>query len=300
MRERTPAPVLRTAAEDLCDEDELLRMVSEAPPRSPARSSRGDQLYRVPPIYFIGDSRAVPFRNSLYVSEFTLRTYQLRSVHLRALHAADFYSPGNGLNLPLMNALATDMAVITRDEGARWAAEDEAAPLVLFCGLYDVLRVLDELGPDAAIPGWDAMSRRYDHGTTPASRTVSAEEAVQRAFARMEPLATAIEALQAMGFVHIFVHGFPRARRGERFQRLYGKLKARRQHDTNTLLKVHMLFDEVARSIARRTSTRYVAGAVDANGEILEHVTEDYAHYNARGVREVARTIVSILEGVVE
>jgi hypothetical protein len=305
MRERTPAAAARGAAEALCDEDEILAAVS-AETRSPAADAFGaDTFYRLPPIYFIGDSRVIPFRNAVYASEFTSRAYQLRSVHLRSLHAADFYSRERGINLPLLSTLATDQAVISHDEGARWnatRAEDDAgtAPLVLFCGPYDVHRVMDELGPDADITAWDERSSRYDVSTKPASRLVSAQDVFQRVLEIMEPFALGIEVLRTMGFDRIFIHGSPRSHRGERFERLYGKFKWLRQYHPNALLKVHMLFDEAALSIAQRTSARYISGPVDANGELSRNLTWDDVHYNAEGARLVARSVVQILEGVVE
>ena len=288
-----------------CDEDEILEAVSRETRPPAARALGADAFYRLSPIYFIGDSRAIPFRNAVYASEFTSRAYQLRSVHLRSLHAADFYSRERGINLPLLSTLATDQAVISHDEGARWTAtraehDAGAAPLVLFCGPYDAHRVMDELGPDGDITAWDERSSRYDVSTKPASRLVSAHDALQRVLEIMEPFALGIEALRTMGFGRIFIHGSPPSHRSERFDRLYGKSKGLRQYHPNALLKVHLLFDEAARSIARRTSARYVCGPVDANGEVSQGFTWDDVHYNAEGARMVARSVVQILEGVVE
>ena len=116
----------------------------------------------------------------------------------------------------------------------------------------------------------------------------------------MEPFALGIGALRTMGFDRIFIHGSRRSQRGERFDRLYGKFKSFRQYHPNALPKVHMLFDEAAQSIAQRTSARYISGPVDANGELSRDVTWDDVHYNVDGARKVARSVVSVLEGVVE
>ena len=305
MQERTAAAAARGTAAPLCDEDEILEAVSRDT-RPPAAHALGvDAFYRLPPIYFIGDSRAIPFRNAVYASEFTSRAYQLRSVHLRSLHAADFYSRERGINHPLLSTLATDQAVISYDEGARWAAtradhDAGTAPLVLFCGPYDAHRVMDELGPDADITAWDERSSRYDVSTKPPSRLVSAHDVSQRVLEIMEPFALGIEALRTMGFDRIFIHGSPRSHRGKRFDRLYGTFKWLRQYHPNAMPKVHMLFDEAARSIAQRTSARYISGPVDAHGELSRDVTWDDVHYNADGARMVARSVVQILEGVVE
>ncbi|HEY6237358.1 MAG TPA: hypothetical protein VIW69_19820 [Candidatus Elarobacter sp.] len=270
-----------------------------------AHALEAGAFYRLPPIYFVGDSRVIPFRNAIYASEFTSRAYQLRSVHLRCLHAADFYSRERGINLALLGTLATDQAVMSNDEGRQWIAtraEQDAgtAPLVLFCGPYDAHRVLDELGPDADITAWDERSNRYDVSTQPVSRLVSAQDTLQRVLEIMEPFALGIEALRTMGFDRIFIHGSPRSQRGERFDRLYGTFKWLRQSHPNAMPKVHMLFDEAARSIARRTSARYISGPVDAGGELSRDVTWDDVHYNAEGARMVARSVVQVLEGVVE
>jgi hypothetical protein len=304
MQEGTATPV-RGTVDPLCDEDAILEAVSRETQSPAAHALGADTFYRLPPIYFIGDSRVVPFRNAVYASEFTSRAYQLRSVHLRSLHAADFYSRERGINVPLLSTLATDLAVISYDEGARWQVyrsehDPDPAPLVLFCGPYDAHRVMDELGPDADISAWDARSSRYDVSTKPASRLVSSQDALLRVLEIMEPFALGIEALRTMGFDRIFVHGSPPSQRGERFNRLYGKFKGLRQYHPNALPKVHVLFDEAALSIAQRTSARYISGPVDAHGELSQDVTWDDVHYNADGAREVARSVVSILEGVVE
>jgi hypothetical protein len=291
--------------EELCDEDVLLDEIARES-AAPAQGLAPGTFQRFPPVYFIGDSRAMPFRNAVYVSEHTARAYQLRSVHLRSLYAADLFSRERGLAYGLLNALATDQTVITHDFGATWNATpwddllEGTAPLVLLCGAYDVHRLMDQIGPDADILAWDADSRRFERSPLPASRLVDAEEALQRAHAIMEPLAPAIEALRTMGFARIFVHGTPPVHLGERFQRLYGHAKLFRQYHPNALPKASLLVDAAIRSIAARTSARYVSGPVDADGALRSELTSDDVHYNAEGAREVARSVVSVLEGVVE
>lgn len=299
----------RTAAftgEAVCDEDEVLEAVAAEP--SPANGwGEAGAFYRVPALYFIGDSRVMPFRNAVYVSPYTARRYVLRSVHLRSLHAADFYSAEHGINAALIGALATDQAMISHDEGAHWtatASDDRAdrgtSPLVLFCGPYDVHRILDELGPDADVLPWDARSRRCAATMQPASRLVRADDVVQRILELMQPFSLGIRALRAIGFTRIFVHGAYRSRGTERFQERYGHAKWLRLYHPNALFNVMMLLDEAMRRIALETSSRYVAGPVDADGLLAEELTWDDIHYSARGASEVARHVVSVLEGVVE
>ncbi|HEV3089228.1 MAG TPA: hypothetical protein VGX96_18635 [Candidatus Elarobacter sp.] len=293
-------------ARALCDEDEILAAVS----RDQLPVERGfapGTLHRLPPIYFVGDSRALPFRNAVYTSEFTARSYQLRTVHLRFLHAADFYSRERGLTTALLDALATDDTLTPHDEGARWTASrwehdlEGAAPLVLFCGPYDAHRVMDYIGPDADIAAWDQRSHACDVSAEPASRLVSAAEVRRYVLEIMEPFALGIEALRAMGLDRIFVHGSPAApQRTDRFYRLFGHVKWLRQYHPNALSKVLLLFDDAARTIAARTSARYLSGPVDAHGGTPPELTSDDVHYNADGVRELARSVVAVLEGVVE
>ncbi len=159
---------------------------------------------------------------------------------------------------------------------------------------------MDELGPDADITAWDGRSSRYDVSTKPASRLVSAQDTLHRVLEIMEPFALGIEALRTMGFDRIFIHGSRRSQRTERFDRVYGTSKWLRQYHPNAMPKVHMLFDEAAQSIARRTSARYISGPVSAYGEFTRDVTWDDVHYNAEGARMVARSVVQVLEGVVE
>ncbi len=297
-----------TAPEPLCDEDEILAAVAQEPPSSTAPSFAAGSFQRLPPIYFIGDSRTIPFRNAVYVSEFTSRAYQLRSVHLRGLRAADFYSREHGINASLLTTLATDQTVISHDEGVRWIVnlsefvmESDAAKLVLFCGPYDARLALEELGPDADIPAWNEVSSRYDVSTKPALRLMSADDVRARLLELMEPFALGIEALRAMGFGRIFIHGCPRTQRGERFSSRYGDVvEWLRDYHPNVLFKIHMLLDEVARSIAARTSARYVSGPADADGEIARQFTFDDVHYNNLGAQEVVRAVVAVVEGVVE
>jgi hypothetical protein len=293
--------------EALCDEDAVLDEVSRETTVPTAHGFSADAFHRLPPIYFIGDSRSIAFRNAVYVSEFTSRAYQLRSVHLRSLHAADFFSREHALAPPLVSALATDQTIISHDDGEHWIVnrsefvlDTDAAPLVLFCGVHDAHRVMDYLGPDGDIPAWDERSRRFDATKKPVSRLVSAEDALQRVLELMEPFALGIEALKTMGFHRIFVHGCPCSSDSTRAGRRSVQMKGMRQYHPNAGGKVYALIDEAIRSIARRTSARYLAGPVDARGELPAAVTWDDVHYNADGARAVARSVVSVLEGVVE
>ena len=302
MQDRTAA----LAEEAICDEDEILKTVAAEPTSADGWGEAG-AFHRVPALYFIGDSRVMPFRNAVYVSPYTARGYVLRSIHLRCLHAADFYSAEHGLNAALIGTLATDQAMISDDEGAHWTAtawDDRAgagtSPLVLFCGPYDVHRVLHELGPGADVRAWDERSQRHTVTMPPPSRLVGADEVLQRILEMMQPFAEGIRALQAIGFTRIFVHGAYRSRSAERFQERYGQAKWLRQHHPNALLKVTLLLDEAMRRIAQETSSRYVAGPVDADGSLAEELTWDDVHYSAQGASEVARYVVSVVEGVVE
>jgi len=302
MQERTAALV--DAA--ICDEDEILKTVAGEPTSANGWAEAG-AFYRVPALYFIGDSRVMPFRNAVYVSPYTARGYVLRSIHLRCLHAGDFYSAEHGLNAALIGTFATDQAMISNDEGAHWtatASEDRAgagtSPLVLFCGPYDVHRVLQELGPGADVRPWDERSQRHTVTVPPPSRLVGADEVSQRILEMMQPFAEGIRALQAIGFTRIFVHGAYRSRGAERFQERYGQAKWLRQYHPNALLKVTLLLDEAMRRIALETSSRYLAAPVDADGLLAEELTWDDVHYSAQGASEVARCVVSVLEGVVE
>jgi hypothetical protein len=296
----------------LCDEDEILNAISATSfGRAPAPAS---EFLKLSPVYFIGDSRAIVFRNSTYISPFTAKAYQLRSVFLRNLYAADFYAPERGLNLALLTTLATDQAAITYDEGATWTAnrrdfeadadghsiERGSAPLVLFCGNFDAIRVLDELGPDVDVAAWDDLSRGYELSRKPASSVLQPDFVLARMLDALEPFALGVNALQAMGFERIFVHGYPRPQSGERFGRLYGTLKSLRQYHPNAMPKVSLILDRALREIAQRTSARFVSGPAGPNGELSQEFTWDDVHYNARGASACAREVISVLEGVVE
>jgi len=311
---RNGSPHLTDAtAEALCDEDAILNAIS-AESYAASAPSLPNEFHKLSPIYFIGDSRTLIFRNSTYVSPFTSNVFQLRSVFLRNLYGADFYSPESGLNFSLLTILATDQAAITYDEGATWIAnrrdfeadadgrniERGSAPLVLFCGVFDGIRVLDELGSDVDVLAWDDVSRGYDLSSKPASKVLHPDHVLQRVLDVLEPFALGVKALQAMGFERIFVHGYPRPKSGERFARVYGQLKSLRQYHPNALPKVSLILDRAMRVIAQRTSARYVAGPTTVDGELPQEFTWDDVHYNARGACEVARQVVSVLEGVVE
>jgi hypothetical protein len=300
-----PAPSA-LAAEAICDEDEILAAVAAEASSANGWAEAGG-FYQLSPLYFIGDSRVIPFRNAVYVSPYTTRAYALRSVHLRSLHAADFYSPEDGINAALTGALATDQAMISHDEGAHWYAtvSDQhagpgPAPLVLFCGPYDVHRVLDELGPDVDIIPWDERSERYALTMRPASRLVPADDVTARMLEMMQPFAVGIRALQAIGFTRIFVHGSYRSFALEQFDERYAKLKWLRQYHPNALLRMVALLDDVLRRIALDTASRYVTGPIDADGMLADEFTYDGLHYSALGAGELARRVVSVLEGVVE
>ena len=299
------SPANESEPRALCDEDELLAAVAQAAAQPSRRAFGGGAFDRLPAIYFIGDSRSITFRNVVYTSEFTNRSYLLRSAHLRSLYAGDFRSRAGPVNEALLNQLATDQALIIHDGPMGWTAAradgpNGPAPLVFFCGLADMFRTLDALGPDADIRAWDELSRRCDVSRVPASRLVSAEETLRIALETLEPFALGIEALRTMGFDRIFLHGCPRFTLGERFEADNRGAKWRRQIHPNVIAKALLLFDEAIRSIAVRTNARYVAGPVDADGVLPPEVTHDDVHYNDEGARRVVQSVVSVLEGVVE
>jgi hypothetical protein len=300
--DRTPGASAATA---ICDEDEILAAAAAEPGSANGWGEAG-AFHRVPPVYFIGDSRVVPFRNAVYVSPYTARAYALRAVSLRSLHAADLYSPETGISAALMGTLATDLAVTANDEGTRWQATasdhppgPSTAPLVLFCGPYDMHRVLDELGPDADVVPWDSRSQRYA-ATRSASRLVRADEISQRIDEIMQPLALGIRALRAIGFDRLFVHGAYRPCDIERVRERYGTMVSFRRYRLSALFKVLILLDDALRRIALESSSRYIAGPADADGLLADEFTSDDVHYSARGASELARHVVAVLEGVVE
>jgi hypothetical protein len=305
---REPAGTVRAgaSADAPCDEDEILETIANEPVFADGWTAAGE-LRRLPPIYFIGDSRVMPFRNAVYVSEHTARAYQLRSVHLRCLYAVDFYSAERGLNAALVGALATDQAMISHDEGARWSAtpwhegrDAGTAPLVLFCGAYDVHRVMDELGPNADVLAWDDVSRGCDVTSRPASSFATADDVLRRILEIMQPLALGIGALRELGFARIWVHGCYRPRMGENLEARFRDMVWLQEYRPGTFAKVQLLFDRAMRRIAAQTSSRYLAAPVDANGEVAADCTADDVHYNVRGASEVARSVIAVLEGVVE
>ena len=308
-----PVGEVQSPREALCDEDEILRAIS-AEPDAPNEFAQRDELHRLWPIYFVGDSRAIVFRNRLYVSPHTYRPYELRSVYLRNLHAVDFYSVQRGLNAPLTNALATDVATVSSNGGFRWSAnrldyerepdgsrfEHGPAPLVLFCGSFDCMRVLDELGPDADVAAWDDASRRCEVTSAPSSRVVPVDEVRRRMFEVLEPFASGIRYLRGIGFERIFVHGYGRARTVDSFGRIDQGLKFLRQYHPNAWGKIRIVLDQELRSIAQRTGARFIAGVVSEDGKTSREYTWDAVHYNLRGALEVVRAVVDVLEGVVE
>lgn len=305
-------PGFDLTSEAPCDEDELLDAVT-AERHTPASAEVEDEFFKLSPIYFIGDSRTIVFRNSTYVSPFTSTAFQLRSVYLRDLYVSDFYGAQDGLSPLVLATLAADQASITYDEGRTWIAsrrdyeanadgrtiERGPAPLVLFCGANERRRLLDDLGPDADVAAWDEPSRRCDLSREPASMLVSADDALQRAVEILEPFARGIDALRAMGFERIFVHGYARPPI-EGLGRGAVREKSIRQRHPNAMRKAALLIDAALRITAQRTSARYIPPPGNGEGVVPPEFTWDGFHYNARGACEVARAVVSVLEGVVE
>ncbi len=261
----------RRTTDELCDEDELLAAVSREAGQPVRRAFEPGTFGRLPPIYFIGDSRSVAFLNGIYTSEFTARSYLLRSVHLRNLFATDFCSRDGVINDALLHVLAADLAVIGHEGGARWTAAptdhvagNGSAPVVLFCDLADAFHIVDALGPDVDIPAWDELSLLCDVSRVPAARLASADDTLDRAIEALEPFARGVEALQAIGFDRIFLHGCPRLDLGERFEGTNSRAKWRRQIHPNVIAKALLLFDAAIRVIAARAKVRYLSGPVDA------------------------------------
>ncbi len=293
-------------AGDLCDEDEILKSVSRGAHAPAGPAFAAGTLHYTLPICFGGDSRALPFRNAVYTSEFTSRSYSMRVAHLGITRATDFVSRDGGVGNGLLSALVMDRFAITREEGttctaAPWsAAIPGSLPIVLFCGPYELHEFMLELGPDTDVAAWDVRSSRYDARSKPALRLLPADEVRQRVHRSMEPFALGIEALRRMGFDRIFIHGMPPSAWGERFKRAYPHVPWFETSHPNAFPKVWLLYDEALREIAVRTSTHIVTGPLDAEGILPPEATWDDVHYTADGARAVVRTVLSIVEGVVE
>jgi hypothetical protein len=171
---------------------------------------------------------------------------------------------------------------------------------VLFCGPYEAHEMMGELGPDTDLAAWDERSNRYDARLKPTSRLLQADAVRHRVSEMMEPFALGVAALRRMGFERIFIHGMPPARWSERFRAAYGDVPWFETSHPNAFPKVWLLFDEVLRSIAARTSTRVVYGPLDADGILRTEATWDDVHYTVDGARELARSVISFVEGEVE
>ncbi len=303
---RSGATNAPAAADELCDEDAVLEAVSRAAPAAAGPAFAAGSFHYTLPICFVGDSRTLPFRNAVYTSELTSRPYSLHAVHLGITRAVDFFLHEGRVGDRLLQALAADRAVITDDGGTTWTAArwsgaiPGALPLVLFCGPSEANEIMLELGPDTDIAAWDERSSRYGAPLSPTSRLLKADEVRQRVEQTLEPFALGIDVLRHMGFERIFVHGMPPARWAERFRRAYPHVSWLETSHPNAFPKVWLLFDEVLRSIAERTSARVVCGPLDAEGILRPEATSDDVHYTPEGAREVARCVVSFVEGAVE
>jgi hypothetical protein len=202
-----------------CDEDVLLDLIHAAD-AIPVRSSAvSRQIAHPSPIYFVGDSNSVIYRDRIFELPGSDRRYLGRTLHTPALGAVMLCGSDGALNPNLVTALVGEQLLIADGLGGwtkferglnqglkilRKADERERddPPVVLFCGSFDQWRIIEELGThEIRIPSEIGLGP-----SAPArADALSFEDGVALAMPYVAPLEHGLRILRSAG-LRIFLH----------------------------------------------------------------------------------------------
>jgi len=145
-----------------CDEDELLALIARDRDRGPALRAHPERVARVAdaiPLYFVGDSSANIFRDTLYGSPDTSDVFIGRALYTPALYARELLDHDGNLNAALAEQLV-QAHVLQRPEPNVYRASNDIdkqlqrpeihlrrdPPVTLCCGAFDCVTFLEEIG----------------------------------------------------------------------------------------------------------------------------------------------------------
>jgi len=218
------APTVAPAAEQLiaalagdCDEDRLLALLTADRARSaPRGGDAGDEAVEHPiPLYFVGDSGCVTFRDTLYHVPSHRDTFIGRAMHTPGLYAAELTDRKGNLNAAVLSHLVLagilrtagpEAYFVQRDYNRMLGLTDDlrmSPPVTLFCGTLDAYRLLTVVDsamieiPDELDRG-EWRPRRADD--------VPFDEAVAIALSILEGFERGLTLLKSYGLERLAVH----------------------------------------------------------------------------------------------
>jgi GSCFA family len=199
-----------------CDEDRLLALLGAERAAAPRPTSAEAQTVdHAIPLYFVGDSGCIVFRDAFYRSAQRGAVFIGRGLHTPSLYAGELVDAQGKLNAAVAAQLVF-AGVLHEDESNGYVAEsyysrfvgysDElrlSPPVTLFCGGFDTHRLLGELGM-AMIAVPEALAHGLE--VTPRAGDVPFEEAVAAASRSLEPFEAGLRLLKSYGLRHLAVH----------------------------------------------------------------------------------------------
>jgi hypothetical protein len=200
-----------------CDEDRLLALL--AADRASAAPSRvagaAESIEHAIPLYFVGDSGCVVFRDALYRFPQHPGVFVGRGLHTPGIYAGELVDAEGKLNAAVSSQLLS-AGVLRRAGPDAYCVQPDysrmlgftgdlrlSPPVTLFCGALDSYRLITEL--DLAMIDIPAELGRGDFGPRRTS-DVPFDEAVARASELLAPFERGLALLKSYGLQHLAVH----------------------------------------------------------------------------------------------
>ena len=223
--QKLPMPAVPPAADRAflpfatdCDEDRLLALLAaERATNAASRSSAAaESLEHAVPLYFLGDSSTLAFRDAVYRFAQHESVFIGRALYTPSLYAGELVDDQGMLNAAVLTQLVS-AGVLKRTAGpAGYAVQSEhshmmgftndlrlSPPLTLCCGGFDATRLLTELDL-AIIDVPDALLRGLP--STPRVSDVPFEAAVALASTLLRPFERGLQLLKSYGLQRLAVH----------------------------------------------------------------------------------------------
>jgi hypothetical protein len=199
-----------------CDEDRLLALLTAERTAAPHRTNgAAETVEHAIPLYFVGDSGCIVFRDALYRSPPRQAVFVGRGLHTPSLYAGELVDAHGDLNAAVAAHLVFagvlrktgPSAYVVQHEYSNFVGYSDdlriSPPVTLCCGGFDAHRLLAELGSATlAIP----ESLAHGLNATPRAADVPFEEAVAVASRLLLPFEAGLRLLKSYGLRHLAVH----------------------------------------------------------------------------------------------
>jgi hypothetical protein len=262
---------------------------------------------RADPMYFIGDSSTMAFQNRLYKDKTSNRTFIGRSVFLPGLYAADMCDSNGNIHPHVIANLATENLIVA-DGSGRWTAfrwdlsitthyvakmtgaDLAQPPIVISCGGFDGIRLLEEIGEaEIDLPGF--LPPTPGHPSRYATHC-SFEDACKIARPYLEPYGRAMLMLRSFGLTNLFIHDLaPTERDDDEFRRYFASGSTIRSR-----LQCGIVMNFVIREFANRAAIPFIElwpKVTTPDGYRDRRFSRDVVHLNSRAAM---LTVGAVLE----